>query len=85
MRNFWFVGVWIFGAEAALKADNRRTIECMVAMADAMERVQAGYPNTHPTPVAELEAWADQESLARSSDFNRTQLKFNLSGGLGMR
>ena len=72
-------------SQAAWKADNQRTIQCMTAMVEAAQKMRAAYPITHTVPVADPVSWSVQESVERSSDSNRQQLKFNPPGGLGMR
>ncbi len=72
-------------SQAAWKADNQRTIQCMTAMVEAAQKMRAEYPITHSLPVADPGSWSVQESVERSSDSNRQQLKFNPPGGLGMR
>jgi hypothetical protein len=72
-------------SKGALKADNQRTSECMTAMVEAAQKVRAEYPITHTLPVADPSLWPVQESVERSSDSNRQQLKFNPPGSLGMR
>lgn len=72
-------------SQAAWKADNQRTIQCMNDMVEAAKKMRAEYPITHTVPVGDPGSWSVQESVERSSDSNRQQLKFKPPGGLGMR